>query len=98
MVCLFYVPEGIKLTGVLKAFFFVFFDVLCFFYVICSLRTNLVLVWILFMVDVGACLVTAAFFHKAAGIMDVALKCQIVCHILSDLVIDARICANRRVH
>ena len=50
------------------------------------------------MVDVGACLVTAAFFHKAAGIMDVALKCQIVCHILSDFVIDARICANRRVH
>lgn len=97
MVRLFYIRELVKLTGDPKAFFWVFFDLLCFFYVICSVRTNLVLVWILFTVDVGACLVTAAFFYKAAGSMDIALKCQIVRRIHSDPATDICICTNRRV-
>ena len=42
----------------------------------------MVLVWILFAVDVGAGLVTAAFWQKAAGNLDIAQKCEIVRHAL----------------
>lgn len=96
MVRSYYVAEWVELMGVRKAFFWVFFDVLCFYYVICSVRTNLVLVWILFTVDLGACLVTAAFFHAAAGSMSIASKCQIVRHIPSDPIIDIWRGANCR--
>lgn len=59
------------------AFFFVFFDILCFYYMICTLRTNVVFVWILFTVVIGVALVAATFFYTAIGNASVAHKCLV---------------------
>jgi len=60
------------------AFFFLFFGLLCFFYLICSIRTNVVLVWILLTVTTGLELVAATFWYAAKGDVNTSHRCQIV--------------------
>ncbi len=59
-------------------FFLVFFNVLCFLYLICSFRTNCVLVWILFTVVVGVGLLIAFYFKLAMQETAIAQKLQVV--------------------
>ncbi|KKK20547.1 hypothetical protein ARAM_005064 [Aspergillus rambellii] len=58
-------------------FFLVFFEILCFFYLICSLRTNLVLVYIMFTVVVGLGLTAASYFHRATQDASLAHSYQV---------------------
>lgn len=68
------------------AFFFLFFGLLCFFYLICSIRTNVVLVWILLTVTTGLELVAATFWYAAKGDVNTSHQCQIVgLHCVSSL-------------
>ena len=55
-----------------------FFTVLCFVFLVASIRTNLVLVFILFTIVLGLGLVTGAFWNVALGNMAVASRCQVV--------------------
>lgn len=59
-------------------FFIVCFNLLCFFYLICSFRTNFVLVYILFTVVIGVGLINAAYWYLAMQETVLAGKFQIV--------------------
>ncbi|CAI7581076.1 unnamed protein product [Penicillium palitans] len=56
---------------------FVCFNILCFFYLICAFRTNLVLVYILFTVVIGVGLIIADYWYLAVKETALAAKCQI---------------------
>ncbi|KAJ5511717.1 hypothetical protein N7453_003820 [Penicillium expansum] len=56
---------------------FVCFNILCFFYLICSLRTNFVLVYILFTVVIGVGLIIADYWYLAMKETALAEKFQI---------------------
>ncbi|CDM31639.1 hypothetical protein DTO013E5_2089 [Penicillium roqueforti] len=58
-------------------FFIVCFNLLCFFYLICSFRTNFVLVYILFTVVIGVGLINAAYWYLAMQETVLAGKFQI---------------------
>lgn len=56
----------------------VFFGVLNFIFLVCSFRTNLVLVWILFTVVLGVGLLVGAYFQTAMQDAGLAHKLQVV--------------------
>nr|DAA06460.1 TPA_inf: GPR1/FUN34/YaaH-class plasma membrane protein [Aspergillus terreus] len=58
-------------------FFLVFFGVLNFIFLVCSFRTNLVLVWILFTVVLGVGLLVGAYFQTAMQDARLAHKLQV---------------------
>lgn len=59
-------------------FFLLCFNILCFFYLICSFRTNFVLVYILFTVVIGVGLIIAGYWYLAMKETALAEKFQIV--------------------
>lgn len=65
-------PEaaGIATTGFTASFgfFLVFMGVLCFIYLICSLRTNIVFVVIFFSLVLGFCLLSASYWYSAEAL------------------------------
>ncbi|KAJ5471013.1 hypothetical protein N7530_008370 [Penicillium desertorum] len=58
-------------------FFLVCFNLLCFFYLICAFRTNLVLVYILFTVVIGVGLINADYWYLAMKETALAEKLQV---------------------
>ncbi|GAB7347860.1 hypothetical protein MBLNU459_g5390t1 [Dothideomycetes sp. NU459] len=59
------------------AFFLIFMGVLCFFYMIAALRTNICLVAVLFCFVLTFPLLTAAYFYGAAGEAALSANCRI---------------------
>ena len=59
------------------AFFLIFMAVLCLVYMICALRTNIILVWVLFTFVVAFPCLTASYFYNGAGMTSRSANCRI---------------------
>lgn len=77
-----YTPEGAPADAVdgffnSFAFFLLFMAVLCFIYMICALRTNVILVFILFCFCFTFPLLSASYWYLTAGHVAYATNCRI---------------------
>ncbi|KAL2699279.1 hypothetical protein AAEP93_009254 [Penicillium crustosum] len=63
-------------TSSSSGFFFCFLGLLCFIFLICSLRTNLVFVFIFVFLEIAVLLIAASYWYMAEGLEDQATKLQ----------------------
>jgi hypothetical protein len=69
--------EGVSLTVTFVAFFFIAMAVMCFIYLICSLRTNMVFFMIFFTLVCAFCLLAGSFWQANNGDMVLSHRLQV---------------------